>query len=162
MYLVLIFAQSNVNRRAILTQQNSIGSPRSPLSPQNSIRSGMSRQPSLRGRVSQLLFYDMGSYKQDTSKIEWIYFNQYVPDCWQTSMHGSIPERDFKTNNLNELSKVESGSSHSSGSGDGVDAASDAATDVALPYKICGYFEPKGCFADRDDYSLYIFSQTNM
>ena len=42
---------THIPRRAILTQQNSICSPLSPLSPQNSIRSAASRQPSLRGRV---------------------------------------------------------------------------------------------------------------
>ncbi|XP_047738832.1 voltage-dependent T-type calcium channel subunit alpha-1G [Hyalella azteca] len=113
-------------RRAILTQQNSIGSPRSPLSPQPSIRSAASRQPSLRGR---------------------------------TSVHGSIPERDFRPNNLSDVIKLEESDSGDSDSPD-AEATSVTANEV-YTYKIFGYFEPKGCFLERVDYSLYIFSETN-
>ncbi|KAF2363799.1 Ion transport domain [Trinorchestia longiramus] len=127
------YNNSNLNnnnqqiRRAILTQQNSIGSPRSPLSPQNSIRSAASRQPSLRGR---------------------------------TSVHGSIPERDFRPNNLSDVIKLEGLDSTDTDSPNG-EAASEEGVVDEYTYMILGYFEPKGCFKERSDYSLYVFSETN-
>ena len=81
----------------------------------------------------------------------------------QTSIHGSIPERDFKSNNLNDPNKLEAGKEVPLASCSLIeDAASEAPTETLPTYKICGLIEPKGCLKDRNDYSLYIFSQTNM
>lgn len=76
-------------------------------------------------------------------------------------MHGSIPERDFKPNNLSDANKLEAGVSGNSLDGEDGDDASEVPADVP-PYKIFGYFEPKGCFLERSDYSLYVFSNNNM
>ncbi|XP_045132838.1 voltage-dependent T-type calcium channel subunit alpha-1I-like isoform X9 [Portunus trituberculatus] len=112
-------------RRSILTQQNSIGSPRT-LSPQNSIRSRgsspRSRQPSIQG---------------------------------QTSVCGSIKEVEYKQNNLSRAKEQAAVAEQEE-----AEEASEKETEVVR--KICFVFEPKGCFKERQDYALYVFSPENL
>ncbi|XP_042240382.1 voltage-dependent T-type calcium channel subunit alpha-1G-like isoform X2 [Homarus americanus] len=111
-------------RRSILTQQNSIGSPRT-LSPQNSIRSRgsspRSRQPSIQG---------------------------------QTSVCGSIRELEYKQNNLSRAKEAAAVAEQE-------EAQEGSETEAEAVKKICFVFEPKGCFKERQDYSLYVFSPEN-
>nr|XP_045595060.1 voltage-dependent T-type calcium channel subunit alpha-1I-like [Procambarus clarkii] len=111
-------------RRSILTQQNSIGSPRA-LSPQNSIRSrgssSRSRQPSIQG---------------------------------QTSVFGSIRELEYKQNNLSRAKEAAAVAEQE-------EAQEHSETETEGLKKICFVFEPKGCFKERQDYSLYVFSPEN-
>ena len=48
-----------------------------------------------------------------------------------------------------------------SGGEGGCDTSSDTPSEPHT-YKICGIIEPKGFFKERNDYALYIFSQTNV
>ncbi|XP_066974796.1 voltage-dependent T-type calcium channel subunit alpha-1G isoform X1 [Macrobrachium rosenbergii] len=111
-------------RRSILTQQNSIGSPRT-LSPQNSIRSRgsspRSRQPSVHGQVRK------------------------------TSVCGSIKDLEYKQNNLSRAKEAAAAAAEQ----EEAEAGSDAEAEVIT--KICFFFEPKGCWKERYDFSLYIF-----
>ncbi|KAK8397955.1 hypothetical protein O3P69_003692 [Scylla paramamosain] len=111
-------------RRSILTQQNSIGSPRT-LSPQNSIRSRgsspRSRQPSIQG---------------------------------QTSVCGSIKEVEYKQNNLSRAKEQAAVAEQEE-----AEETSEKETEVVR--KICFVFEPKGCFKERQDFALYVFSPEN-
>ncbi|XP_063608556.1 voltage-dependent T-type calcium channel subunit alpha-1G-like, partial [Penaeus indicus] len=111
-------------RRSILTQQNSIGSPRT-LSPQNSIRSRgsspRSRQPSVQG---------------------------------QTSVCGSIKELEYKQNNLSRAKEAAAAAEQEEEEG-----GSEA--EVEHIRKICFVFEPKGCFKERQEYSMFLFSPEN-
>ncbi|XP_071550558.1 voltage-dependent T-type calcium channel subunit alpha-1G-like [Panulirus ornatus] len=111
-------------RRSILTQQNSIGSPRT-LSPQNSIRSRgsspRSRQPSIQG---------------------------------QTSVSGSIRELEYKQNNLSRAKEAAAVAEQE-------EAQEACETEAEAVKKLCFVFEPKGCFKERQDYSLYVFSPDN-
>ncbi|KAK3869263.1 hypothetical protein Pcinc_024357 [Petrolisthes cinctipes] len=111
-------------RRSILTQQNSIGSPRT-LSPQNSIRSRgsspRSRQPSIHG---------------------------------QTSACGSVKELEYKQNNLS-LAKEAAAVAEQE------EAEEGSEKDADTNKKLCFFIEPKGCFKERSDYSLFVFAPDN-
>lgn len=89
-----------------------------------------------------------------------MYILLYCGFLLQTSVHGSIPERDFKPNNLNDVMKLEGLDDGEDDDGSGSDAGSKAPSEE-YSYKILGYFEPKGCLKERQEYSLYIFSETN-
>ncbi|CAL4059400.1 unnamed protein product, partial [Meganyctiphanes norvegica] len=109
------------------------GAPRrSILTQQNSIGSArtLSPQNSIRSR---------GSISQSRQPS----YHGHVSTC------GSVRELEYKPNNL-ELTKDDTALNLSE-DGDTIEEG------IELPKKILFIFEPKGCFKERNDYSLYLF-----
>lgn len=72
----------------------------------------------------------------------------------QTSVCGSIKELEYKQNNLSRAKEQAAAAEQEE-----AEEASEKETEAVK--KICFVFEPKGCFKERQDYALYIFSPEN-
>lgn len=72
----------------------------------------------------------------------------------QTSVCGSIKEVEYKQNNLSRAKEQAAVAELEE-----AEETSEKETEVVR--KICFVFEPKGCFKERQDYALYVFSPEN-
>ncbi len=73
----------------------------------------------------------------------------------QTSVCGSIKEVEYKQNNLRRAKEAAAVAEQEE-----AEEISEKETEVVR--KICFIFEPKGCFKERQDFSLYIFPPENL
>ena len=73
----------------------------------------------------------------------------------QTSVCGSIKELEYKQNNLSRAKEQAAAAEQE-------EAEETSEKETELARKICFVFEPKGCFKERQDYALYVFSPENL
>lgn len=72
----------------------------------------------------------------------------------QTSVCGSIKELEYKQNNLSRAKEAAAVAEQ--------EEAALESSDIEEPIKkFCFIFEPKGCFRERQDYALFLFSHEN-
>lgn len=88
-------------------------------------------------------------YLNCSMKSKWL-----VLPCLQTSVCGSIRELEYKQNNLSRAKEAAAVAEQE-------EAQEACETEAEAVKKMCFVFEPKGCFKERQDYSLFVFSPEN-